>query len=60
MASRRMRFRRLAALADGALLIVGGITGLTNGNGLVLSTIGAGLAVVAGLAFLSLSARSRP
>jgi hypothetical protein len=54
-----MRFRRLAALVVGATLISGGVAGLTNHNGLLLTTIGAGLSIVAGLAFLSISARAR-
>jgi hypothetical protein len=59
MDRRRMRFRRLAALVVGATLISGGVAGLTNHNGLLLTTIGAGLSIVAGLAFLSISARAR-
>lgn len=59
MSDRRMRFRRLAALVVGAMLIIGGTTGLAKGNGMALSTIGAGLSIVAGLFFLSVSARSK-
>ncbi|HEY2766425.1 MAG TPA: hypothetical protein VGJ13_20800 [Pseudonocardiaceae bacterium] len=53
------KIRRVGALAAGVTLLLGGITGLSSGNHLTVSTIGAGLAVIAGLAFLSLSARSK-
>jgi hypothetical protein len=54
-----MRYRRLAALVVGAMLISGGAVGLTNHNGPLVTVIGAGLSIVAGLAFLSISARAR-
>jgi hypothetical protein len=51
--------RRVIALAVGALLIIGGVAGLTSVGGLAVSKIGAAVAIVAGLVFLGISARSK-
>ncbi|PPK68500.1 hypothetical protein V5P93_004393 [Actinokineospora auranticolor] len=49
---------RVIALAVGVALIIGGITGLTDADALVVSKIGAAAAILAGLVFLKISATS--
>lgn len=57
MTQKQSTGRRATALAVAAVLITGGITGLTTAHDHAVTTIGSVVALLAGLLFLRIAAR---